>query len=258
MTATIAMSTWRNETPTAARTGSLRPPPDPCRRILARLPGSRGGPRRLLVASPPSVTPMPDSRIILAVRARRVLRAAASAAPRWPSAPGARRARAASAISRRSARGTATGPAADRLLRGVTELGSIWASVGAAAALARRATAGRPPEASPRRPSRGWRVRGSSACSAVLAPTTPAGRDALRIERPNGTSWPSSHPAVLQSFLTVTSGTWGGIGRRAALDALAAAVGVSRVYVGVHFPSDVAGGILLGKAVAAAFDGDRR
>jgi membrane-associated phospholipid phosphatase len=45
---------------------------------------------------------------------------------------------------------------------------------------------------------------------------------------------------------------------RAALDGLAAAIGMSRVYVGVHFPSDVAGGILLGKAVAAAFDGDRR
>ena len=44
---------------------------------------------------------------------------------------------------------------------------------------------------------------------------------------------------------------------RAALDGLAATIGTSRVYVGVHFPSDVAGGILLGKSVAAAFDDDR-
>jgi membrane-associated phospholipid phosphatase len=45
---------------------------------------------------------------------------------------------------------------------------------------------------------------------------------------------------------------------RAALDGLAATIGTSRVYVGVHYPSDVAGGILLGKSVAAAFDDDRR
>jgi undecaprenyl-diphosphatase len=81
----------------------------------------------------------------------------------------------------------------------------------------------------------------------------------LRIERPKGTSWPSSHPAVLLSFLSVTSRDIGARPvARAALDGLAAAIGVSRVYVGVHFPSDVAGGILLGKAVAAAFDADRR
>ena len=45
---------------------------------------------------------------------------------------------------------------------------------------------------------------------------------------------------------------------RATLDGLAATIGASRVYVGVHFPSDVAGGILLGKSMAAAFEGDRR
>ncbi|HET8526930.1 MAG TPA: phosphatase PAP2 family protein [Actinomycetota bacterium] len=152
------------------------------------------------------------------------------------------------------------GPAADRLLRGVTELGSIWASVGAGAVLAaaghRRAAA-----------------RGLAAASVtwmagqglkrVFGRARPydAGLDGmhLRIERPNGTSWPSSHPAVLQSFLTVTSKDLGaGSFAEAALDALAVAVGVSRVYVGVHFPSDVAGGILLGRAVAAAFDDDRR
>jgi undecaprenyl-diphosphatase len=81
----------------------------------------------------------------------------------------------------------------------------------------------------------------------------------LRIARPNGTSWPSSHPAVLLSFLTVTSKDLGaGAVARTAMDGLATVIGASRVYVGVHFPSDVAGGILLGKSVAAAFDGDRR
>ena len=204
---------------------------------------------------------MPDSRIILAVRARPVLRAAALAGAAlavgaWSSAgPGRERDLEAFREGNRD-----RGPGADRLLRGATELGSIWASVGAAAVLAaaghRRAAA-----------------RGLAAASVtwvagqglkrVFGRPRPydAGLDEmhLRIERPNGTSWPSSHPAVLLSFLSVASGDLGaGPVARAALDGLAAAIGMSRVYVGVHFPSDVAGGILLGKAVAAAFDGDRR
>jgi undecaprenyl-diphosphatase len=204
---------------------------------------------------------MPDSRIILAVRARPVLRAAALsgaalAVGAWSSAgPGRERDLEAFREGNRD-----RGPGADRLLRGATELGSIWASVGAAAVLAaaghRRAAA-----------------RGLAAASVtwvagqglkrVFGRPRPydAGLDEmhLRIERPNGTSWPSSHPAVLLSFLSVASRDLGaGPVARAALDGLAAAIGMSRVYVGVHFPSDVAGGILLGKAVAAAFDGDRR
>jgi len=204
---------------------------------------------------------MPDSRIILAVRARPVLRAAALggaalAVGAWSSAgPGRERDLEAFREGNRD-----RGPGADCLLRGATELGSIWASVGAAAALAagghRRAAARGLAAASVT-----W-VAGQGLKRLVGRPRPyDAGLDGmhLRIERPNGTSWPSSHPAVLQSFLTVTSrdlevGSVAG----AALDALATAVGVSRVYVGVHFPSDVAGGILLGKAVAAAFDRDRR
>jgi membrane-associated phospholipid phosphatase len=204
---------------------------------------------------------MPDSRIILAVRARPVLRAvalggAALAVGAWSSAgPGRERDLEAFREGNRD-----RGPAADRLLRGVTELGSIWASVGAAAVLAatgRRRAAARGLAAA----SITW-LAGQGLKRMVGRPR-PYDADLdgmhLRIERPNGTSWPSSHPAVLLSFLTVTSRDLGvGPTGRAALDGLAATIGTSRVYVGVHFPSDVAGGILLGKSVAAAFDGDRR
>lgn len=204
---------------------------------------------------------MPDSRIILAVRARQVLRAAALSGAAlvvgaWSSVgPGRERDL---EVFREGNRDR--GPGADRLLRGVTELGSIWASVGAAAVLVaagHRRAAARGLAAA----SLTW-VAGQG-LKRVFGRPRPydAGLEEmhLRIERPNGTSWPSSHPAVLQSFLTTTSKALGaGPVAGAALDGLAAAIGMSRVYVGVHFPSDVAGGILLGKAVAAAFDGDRR
>ena len=52
----------------------------------------------------------------------------------------------------------------------------------------------------------------------------------LRIERPNGTSWPSSHPAVLLSFLTVTSKDLGaGPVARTAMDGLATDRSVARL-----------------------------
>jgi membrane-associated phospholipid phosphatase len=74
------------------------------------------------------------------------------------------------------------------------------------------------------------------------------------VDKPNGTSWPSSHPAVLLAFLTVAARRLGLTrGERAALDLLASTVAVSRVYVGVHYPSDVVGGVLLGRAVADAW-----
>ena len=142
----------------------------------------------------------------------------------------------------------------------MTELGSIWASVGAAVVLTaagHRKAAGRGLAAA----SVTWLA--GQGLKRVFARPRPYDASlegmTLRIGRPNGSSWPSSHPAVLLSFLTVTSKDLGtGLAARAALDGLAATIGASRVYAGVHYPSDVAGGILLGKSVAAAFGGDRR
>ncbi|HEY7659034.1 MAG TPA: phosphatase PAP2 family protein [Actinomycetota bacterium] len=148
------------------------------------------------------------------------------------------------------------GPAADRVLVGVTELGSIWASAGAAAVLAvtgRHRAAGRAMAAA------GVAWLAGQGLKKVFARPRPYEADPERVERridpPNGSSWPSSHPAVLVAFATVASRDLGvGAAGRLALDALALAVGASRVYVGVHYPADVAGGLLLGRGIAALLD----
>ena len=143
------------------------------------------------------------------------------------------------------------GPAADSVFAGVTELGSIVASAGAAAVLAmggrRKAAASALGAASAM-----W-VVGQAAKRMYQRPRpyqSPNG-SRLLIDRPSGTSWPSSHPAVLLAFVTVAARELAlSDGTRAALGLLAGVVALSRVYVGVHYPSDVAGGLLLGRAVA--------
>jgi membrane-associated phospholipid phosphatase len=85
--------------------------------------------------------------------------------------------------------------------------------------------------------------------------------DATRqlIARPTGQSWPSSHPAVLTTFSRVASRELGvGPVGRAGLGALDATVAASRVYLGVHYPSDVISGLLIGRAVARVWPRSRR
>jgi membrane-associated phospholipid phosphatase len=144
------------------------------------------------------------------------------------------------------------GPAADRFFRGVTELGSLGASVGAFAALSVRGRA-----------REGADALGVAAVTWYLGqwlkgrhrrarPYQAADHSSrLLIGEPHGTSWPSSHPAVLLAFVTVAARDLSlPAGKRRGLACLAGLVGLSRVYTGVHYPSDVAGGLLLGRATA--------
>ena len=153
---------------------------------------------------------------------------------------------------------TGRGPLADGVYRSITELGSWWAAGAAAGALA-LAGRRRPAAKALAAASVTW-AAGQGLKRVFLRPRPfEAEPDArLMIGKPHGTSWPSSHPAVLVTFLTVAGRELElGTAAKNALAGLAQAVGVSRIYVGVHYPSDVSGGILLGRAVAELFSDGR-
>lgn len=147
------------------------------------------------------------------------------------------------------------GAAADAFFTGVTEFGSIWASVGAASVLALTGH-GRAAAKGLAAAGVAWFV-GQGLKRTFLRPrpyTTYPDRTRLMIGAPRATSWPSSHPATILAFTTV-AGRELGLGplARGALDALGLSVGVSRSYVGVHYPADVVGGVLVGRAVGELF-----
>lgn len=151
------------------------------------------------------------------------------------------------------------GPGADRFFGGVTEMGSLYAAAAAAASLAvlgrRRAAASALAAAGTT-----W-LLGQGVKRAVDRPRpyqADAGGTRKMIAEPAGTSWPSSHPAVLTSFTRVAARELGlGTLSRAALSGLDLSVAGSRVYLGVHYPSDVVAGLLMGRAVARLWPGHR-
>ncbi|HEX6231233.1 MAG TPA: phosphatase PAP2 family protein [Actinomycetota bacterium] len=151
------------------------------------------------------------------------------------------------------------GPGADAMFRGITELGSIWASVGGAAVLA---LAGRRRAAISGLGAAGLAWLAGQGLKKIFRRARPYQSDPdgtrLLIGPPRASSWPSSHPAVLLAFVTVAGREVGaGAVGRAGLGALAVAVGASRAYVGVHYPADVVGGLLVGRACAAVLVGRR-
>lgn len=149
----------------------------------------------------------------------------------------------------------AQGPALDLLFRGVTELGSLWASIAAAGAVAARGRRREALDALGAAVATWLAGQGLKRLFNRLRPYEVEGhRHRLLIARPSGSSWPSSHPAVLLAFVTVASRDLALSPRaRAGVTGLAGLVGLSRIYLGVHYPADVAGGLLLGRATADAW-----
>lgn len=141
-------------------------------------------------------------------------------------------------------------PGLDRFFKGITELGSLWASIGAASAMSLR---GRRKEATDALAAAATTWVMGQALKRLwrrVRPYDAGGTYRLLILKPSGASWPSSHPMVLSAFLTVAVRDLELAGRaRLGLGVVAGLVACSRVYLGVHYPADVAGGLLLGRAL---------
>jgi diacylglycerol kinase family enzyme len=71
--------------------------------------------------------------------------------------------------------------------------------------------------------------------------------EARSLPKPGSSSMPSGHTASAAAFTRVVGAAYPGL--RIPLNALAAAIGFSRVYTGVHHPTDVIFGWLLGRGI---------
>lgn len=141
------------------------------------------------------------------------------------------------------------GPVADTVISAGTDLGSVYAIAGLGAILA----------ASGRRDA-ALDVVGAGAVAWALAqgmkplikrprPYQAEGVARLVVE-PAGASWPSGHVAVAGAMATALGPRLPTPGRLVAT-VLAGLVGYSRIYVGVHYLSDIVAGFGVGSASAA-------
>lgn len=144
----------------------------------------------------------------------------------------------------------------DRVIAAATDLGSMYGVVGTAAALG---------AAGHRRLARDVMTIGSAAWLVAQGAKTRVRRErpyeaegVVRLIRPpTGSSYPSGHAAVTAAMMSVIAAD-GDCTARVAAGGLVVFVAASRVYVGVHYPSDVLGGIGMGLLLARAWRAIRR
>lgn len=145
-------------------------------------------------------------------------------------------------------------PMLDAAVTHTTDLGSVYSVVGVATVLA----------ATGRRRLAGdvlgvgvvaWNVAQLS--KTRVRRLRPFEADGVRrlIRKPTGSSFPSGHAAVgVAMFTMLADRSRGGLSRRL-LQSLGAYVAFSRIYVGVHYPTDVLGGAGMGMALGALWRG---
>jgi undecaprenyl-diphosphatase len=148
-----------------------------------------------------------------------------------------------------------TGPL-DRVIAAATDLGSMYGVVGTATALG---------VAGHRRLARDVMVLGTASWLLAQGAKTRVSRErpyeaegVVRLIRPpTGSSYPSGHAAVAAAMMSVIAAD-GERAVRVMAGGLVVFVATSRVYVGVHYPSDVLGGAGIGLLLARAWRAIRR
>lgn len=144
----------------------------------------------------------------------------------------------------------------DRLIAAATDLGSMYGVVGTATALG---------VAGHRRLARDVSVLGSAAWLVAQGTKTRVKRErpyeaegvARLIRPPTGSSYPSGHAAVTAAMMSAIAAD-GTRTVRLVAGGLIVFVAASRVYVGVHYPSDVLGGAGMGLLLARTWRAVRR
>lgn len=144
----------------------------------------------------------------------------------------------------------------DRAVAAATDLGSLYGVAGVSAALAAAGHRRRAADVATVGAA-AWTIAQGAKTRVRRARPYEAEGVARLIHPPAGSSYPSGHAAVAAATMSAVAGA-APVRVRVVAGLLTVFVASSRVYVGVHYPSDVAGGVGIGLLLTAAWRVVRR